>query len=80
MWLTFRNDNGIDEEVLFGSEIIWDYKKNYNYEEVVLDKINLLLNKNLDKNIKIMISYLILGAFAYVCPHIKNKYDNIIFN
>ena len=52
MWLTFRNDNGIDEDMLFGNEIIWDYKKNYCYEEVVLDKINLLLNKDLDKKYK----------------------------
>ena len=80
MWLTFRNDNDLDEEVLFGEEIIWDYVKKGNYEIMVLDKINILLNKNLDKNIKIMISYIILGAFSYVCPHLKKKYENIIFN
>ena len=79
MWTTFKNDNNINENEYFGTSINWPISST-KYERLLLNKINILLNEDLDKNIQIMISYVIIGAFAYVCPHIKKYYDNLIFD
>ena len=78
MWNAFKNDNKINEIQYFGSLIKWE-NQIVGTEEMVLDKIIFLLSDNLDNNIKIMISYVIIGAFSYVCSHIKIHYDNLIF-
>ena len=45
----------------------------------ILDTIDKLMNEHLDINLKKMISYIIVGAFAYVCPHIKEIYSDLEF-
>lgn len=78
MWCAFKTDNEFDEVHFFGDRIEWSFVPD-KHEELLLDKINSLLSDNLDENIKIMISYVIIGAFAYVCPFIKKHYTNIDF-
>ena len=80
MWIAFCNDNNISENDLYNEKIIWNIKLNVdNIEVILIDRINFLLNDNLDKNIKKMITYLIMGAFAYVDPEIKKIYNDFIF-
>ena len=52
---------------------------NNNIEIILIDKINFLLNNNLDYNLRKMITYLIIGAFAYVDVDIKKIYTDIDF-
>lgn len=81
MWKAFKNDNRIDENKYFGSQIDWSHNNNLDHETTLLDKIDILLNENIEANMKIMISYVIIGAFAYACPCIKKHYSNsIIFD
>ena len=81
MWNAFRNDNKIDENKYFGSRIDWSFNNDIDHETILLDKIDILLNDNVEANMKIMISYVIIGAFAYACPCIKKHYSNsIIFD
>lgn len=80
LWIAFCEDNGITDIELYNQKVKWSNKYNENNIEVILiDTINFLLNDNLDYNIKKMITYIIIGAFAYVDPLIKNIYRDIDF-
>jgi len=80
MWIAFCNDNNISENDLYNEKIIWNIKLNVdNIEVILIDRINFLLNDNLEKNKKKMITYLIIGAFAYVDPEIKKIYNDFVF-
>ena len=78
MWKAFCLDNGILESQLFNYEINWIVSKK-KIEYKILDTIDKLMNEHLDINLKKMISYIIVGAFAYVCPHIKEIYSDLEF-
>ena len=78
MWTVFANDNALNEINLFGIKLIWNHNK--FYEKELINKMDILLNDNNNTNLNKMISYVIIGSFSYVCPHIKNLYNNIIFN
>lgn len=77
MWTAFCTDNNINEVKIYGKKITWFCKGNIT--EILVEKINFLLNDNLDINLKKMISYLIVGAFAYVNLDIKKIYNNFDF-
>ena len=78
MWIAFTEDNNINEVDLFGKKINWNFKKN-NYEEILLNNINILINNNLEVNLKKAICFIIIGAFSYVDSNIKKIYNNIDF-
>ena len=77
MWNAFCIDNNINEIKLFKKNINWLIQD--NIDKSLVDKINLLLNDNIDENLKKMISYLIIGAFAYINFDIKKIYNNFDF-
>ena len=80
LWTAFCQDNNISDIDLYKKEITWDkILKNDNIEILLIDKINFLLNDDLDYNLRKMITYLIIGAFAYVDSDIKNIYKDIDF-
>jgi len=77
IWKKFLKDNNLTEEKLLNKKLNWKFI--IKDETELLDRIVVLLDNNLDSSMKIMISYIIIGAFAYVCPHIKKYYENIVF-
>ena len=80
IWNAFCQDNNISDIDLYKKKINWDIMINNNNIEIILiDKINFLLNNNLDYNLRKMITYLIIGAFAYVDVDIKKIYTDIDF-
>lgn len=79
MWSVFKNDNQLSEMKLFKKKIIWRFKCD-DYENELLDICNLLLSIKSNKLLLNMISYVIIGSFSYVCPHIKKIFSNIVFD
>lgn len=78
MWLAFFNDNNLKKLKKF-NKIKWIAVNIENIDTQLLYKIDTLLNKDIEINLKKMISYLIVGAFAYVVPEIKKIYNNFDF-
>lgn len=80
MWNAFCIDNGIDVRSLYKKNIKWDDMINVsNIDKLLIEKINFLINENFDYNLQKMISYIIIGAFAYVSSEIKNIYNDFDF-
>ena len=80
MWIAFCQDNKLIEKNIYNKEIFWESNLNKkNIENILLDKINFLLNHDIEYNLKKMITYLIIGAFAYIDADIKNIYNNFDF-
>jgi hypothetical protein len=80
MWNAFCQDNNISDIDLYKETINWDIIiDNDDIEMILIDKIDFLLNNSLDYNLRKMITYLIIGAFAYVDLDIKNIYTDIDF-
>ena len=76
MWNAFRIDNKLDEVELFGCVLKWNSKK---YEDQLLTNIKIMIDNKLDKSFKKALSYVIIGAFAYVDKNIKKTYNDIDF-
>ena len=76
MWNAFRIDNNLDEVELFGCVLKWNSKK---YEDQLLTNIKIMIDNKLDKSFKKALSYVIIGAFAYVDKNIKKMYNDIDF-
>ena len=76
MWNAFKIDNNLDELELFGCVLKWNSKK---YEDQLLTNIKIMIDNKLDKNFKKALSYVIIGAFAYVDKDIKKTYNDIDF-
>ena len=66
----------LDEIELFGNELKWEDK---NYENQLLTNIQIMIDNNLEKSFRKAISFVIIGAFAYVIPDIKKTYSDIDF-
>ena len=78
IWSSFRDDNNINENAIFGYNIKWGKTPN-NIENKLLDNINIMINNNLEDTFKKNICYIIIGAFSYVNKDIKKIYNNIDF-
>ncbi len=76
MWNAFQIDNKLNEIELFGNELKWEDK---NYENQLLTNIQIMIDNNLEKSFRKAISFVIIGAFAYVIPDIKKTYSDIDF-
>ncbi len=93
IWISFKDDNNIDENNIFGQTIKWDKHINIAtsskarnsvlakqaLEDKLLDNINIMINNKLEDNFKKNICYIIIGAFSYVDSNIKKIYNNIDF-
>ena len=81
MWNTFISDNCLDEKIIFGNRINWkDCVDEINIKFELINTMNFMLNDDLNISLKKMISYVIIGAFAYVVPDIKSLYSDVIFS
>ena len=49
-------------------------------EKTILNEINKLVSQGNDEGIKKMGGYIVIGAFAYISPHIKDIYSDFIFD
>ena len=76
MWDAFKTDNNLSEIELFGCILKWNSK---NYEDQLLTNIKIIIDNKLDKSFKKALSYVIIGAFAYVDKDIKKMYNDIDF-
>ena len=76
MWNAFQTDNKLNDIELFGIELKWEDK---NYENQLLTNIKIMIDNNLEKSFRKAISFVIIGAFAYVIPDIKKTYSDIDF-
>ena len=79
LWINFVYDSRFDIFKNYGKEIGWYVPLDCDYEQQVLEKIDVLLNDNLDDGVKHMVSYVIIGAFVYCCPTIKQHYRDFEF-
>lgn len=79
IWSAFCIDNNINEKEFYKKDIIWEQPTLNDVNDLLIDKIDFILNNSLDNNFKKMISYLIIGAFSYVDKDVKKIYNNIDF-
>jgi len=77
IWISFKEDNNINENDLFGQTIKW--KHNTDIEDKLLDNINIMINNNLEDKFRKTVCYVIIGSFTYVDNNIKKIYNNIDF-
>lgn len=80
MWSAFCQDNTINEKDIYNKKINWCNKlDSSNIDSNLIGIINILINDNLDYNLKKMISYVVIGAFAYVDAEVKKIYKDYDF-
>lgn len=86
IWTSFKDDNNVDENSIFGQTIKWNHinikkgsKTKNPIEDKLLDNINIMINNKLEDNFKKNICYIIIGAFSYADSNIKKIYNNIDF-
>lgn len=79
IWYAFCIDNKINERKVYKKKIIWHQPSINNVDELLINKIDFLLNEKFDISFKKMISYLIIGAFSYIDSNVKKIYNNIDF-
>jgi len=80
MWSAFCQDNMINEKDIYNKKINWCNKlDSSNIDSNLIGIINILINDNLDYNLKKMISYVVIGAFAYVDAEVKKIYKDYDF-
>jgi hypothetical protein len=76
MWNAFKLDNKLNEIELFEKKLTWDDK---NYENQLLTNIQIMIDNKLEKSFRKAISFVIIGAFAYINSEIKQAYSDIDF-
>ena len=76
MWNAFKLDNKLNEIELFEKKLTWDDK---NYENQLLTNIQIMIDNKIEKSFRKTISFVIIGAFAYINSEIKQAYSDIDF-